>query len=152
MSKCPRVSSLGLRMNNDTFTISARIRSGLAFCQPHHCSQCGAHMDELALHGLSCCKSPGCHSRHNAMCKWHHPQDSFCCRCAMPDGAPHSESEWWEPPQWSYPSPLEGRAPLDFGMSPVQTLLPLSTFTLPLQGLVLWLSRLRYASQDSIDV
>lgn len=57
---------LGIRMDDDTITISASIRLGLAFCLHHPCSQCGAHIDELALPGLSCRKSPGCHSRHNA--------------------------------------------------------------------------------------
>ena len=63
----PPVTSLGLRMDDDTITISASIRLGLAFCRPHHCTLCGAFVDELALHGLSCHKSPGRHSRHNAI-------------------------------------------------------------------------------------
>ena len=31
------------------------------------CHQCGVEVDRLALHGLSCKKSQGCHHRHAAV-------------------------------------------------------------------------------------
>jgi hypothetical protein len=140
---------LGIRMDDDTITISASIRLGLAFCLHHPCSQCGAHIDELALPGLSCRKSPGCHSRHNAKNDIHRTLAAAGVPCQMeshglsrddgkrPDGV--TLLHWKGSTPW-------------FGMLRVQTHLTLPTFTLPLQGLVMWLNRLRYASQESIDI
>ena len=36
-------------------------------CRPHECSSCGAAVDELGTHGLSCRFSKGRHSRHAAL-------------------------------------------------------------------------------------
>ena len=63
----PPVSSLGLRLDNDTITIAVSLRLGVALCRPHPCKQCGSPVDEFALHGLSCVRSQGRHSRHNEL-------------------------------------------------------------------------------------
>ena len=63
----PPVSSLGLRMDDDAISICVGLRLGIPLCRAHPCRQCGATVDEYALHGLSCVKSQGRHPRHNAM-------------------------------------------------------------------------------------
>ena len=63
----PPVSSLGLRLDNDTITIAVSLRLGVALCHPHPCKQCGSPVDEFALHGLSGVRSQGRHSCHNEL-------------------------------------------------------------------------------------
>ena len=63
----PPVSSLGLRMFDDSVTISVGLRLGVPLCRPHLCRQCGIPVDEFATHGLSCMKSQGRHPCHNAL-------------------------------------------------------------------------------------
>ena len=57
-------SALGLRMSNDTVRIATGLRLGTPLCQPHICVQCNREVSSLGLHGLSCLKSQGRHSRH----------------------------------------------------------------------------------------
>ena len=59
------MSSLGLRLDDDTITISVCLRLRVALCRPHLCRQCGTPVDEYAMHGLSCSKSQGRHPRHS---------------------------------------------------------------------------------------
>jgi hypothetical protein len=63
----PPVSSLGLRLDDDSITISVGLRLGVPICRPHMCRQCGTHVDKYGLHGLSCRKSQGRHPCHNAI-------------------------------------------------------------------------------------
>ena len=58
------VSALGLRMDDDTVRIAIGLRLGAPLCLPHVCHQCGAEVDNLGTHGLSCRKSQGRHPRH----------------------------------------------------------------------------------------
>ena len=43
------------------------LRLGAPLCRPHTCHHCGAEVDSLATHGLSCRWSEGRHHRHAAM-------------------------------------------------------------------------------------
>ena len=52
-------------MDNDEVRIAIGLRLGAHFCHPL-CHQCGAQVDELATHGLSCMTSAGRQSRHTA--------------------------------------------------------------------------------------
>ena len=61
------VASLGLRMDDDVVRSAVGLRLGVALCRPHRCHQCGADVDELATHGLSCIRSKGRHPRHAAI-------------------------------------------------------------------------------------
>ena len=61
------VSSLGLRMDNESVRIAVGLRLSVPLCQPHRCCHCGAEVDEFARHGLSCVKSEGHHFRHAAI-------------------------------------------------------------------------------------
>ena len=61
------VSSLGLRMDDDTILVAVGLRLAIPLCHPHHCSLCGAEVDNLATHGLSCRRSEGRHPRHSAL-------------------------------------------------------------------------------------
>ena len=61
------VSSLGLRMDNNTVHVAVGLRLGAAICHPHTCCHCGAEVDHFATHGLSCRKSEGRHFRHSAL-------------------------------------------------------------------------------------
>ena len=61
------ISSLGLRMDADVMRIAAGLRLGVANCHPHRCCSCGADVDSLGTHGLSCRSSSGRHCRHAAV-------------------------------------------------------------------------------------
>ena len=58
------VSALGLRMDDDTVRIAIGLRLGAPLCLPHVCHHCGAEVDNLGTHGLSCSISQGRHPRH----------------------------------------------------------------------------------------
>ena len=61
------VSSLGLRMDDTTVRVAVGLRLGSPLCRPHTCHHCGAEVDHLATHGLSCRWSEGRHFRHAAL-------------------------------------------------------------------------------------
>ena len=61
------ISSLGLRMDNDTIRVAAGLRLGAPLCMPHSCHHCGEEVDCLAMHGLSYRWSEGRHHRHAAV-------------------------------------------------------------------------------------
>ena len=61
------VSSLGLRMDNETARVAVGLRLGTTLCRPHECCKCGTMVDDLATHGLSCRFSEGRHPRHAAI-------------------------------------------------------------------------------------
>ena len=61
------VTSLGLRMSDETVRVAVGLRLGNPICQPHQCLHCGSEVTELGTHGLSCRKSQGRHPRHNEL-------------------------------------------------------------------------------------
>ena len=61
------ISSLGLRMDDESIRVAVGLRLGTPLCQPHSCNLCGAEVDHLATHGLSCHRSTGRHPRHSAL-------------------------------------------------------------------------------------
>ena len=61
------ISSLGLRMDDDTIRVAVGLRLGAPLCRPHTCCRCGSEVDALATHGLSCRQSQGRHFRHAAL-------------------------------------------------------------------------------------
>ena len=54
-------------MDDEVIQVAMGLQLGATLCQPHKCHQCGAQVDHLAAHGLSCCKSQGRHSCHAAI-------------------------------------------------------------------------------------
>ena len=54
-------------MDDETIRVAVGLRLGLPLCRPHMCTSCGADVDKLGTHGLSCRFSKGCHSRHAAI-------------------------------------------------------------------------------------
>ena len=58
------ITSLGLRMDHTTFRIAVGLRLGMAICAAHLCHHCGAEVDSLGTHGLSCQHSEGQFHRH----------------------------------------------------------------------------------------
>ena len=60
------MSSVGLRMTNDSVRIAVGLRLGADLCLPHKCV-CGKTVDAKGIHGLSCTRSAGRHARHNAI-------------------------------------------------------------------------------------
>ena len=61
------ISSVGLRMDDDVVRIAVSLRLGVPLCHPHMCSCCGAEVNNLGTHGLSCRFSKGRHTRHAAL-------------------------------------------------------------------------------------
>ena len=61
------ISSVGLRLDDDTIRVAVGLRIGASLCSPHLCCHCGAQVDHFATHGLSCRWSEGRHSRHVSM-------------------------------------------------------------------------------------
>ncbi|XP_063547387.1 uncharacterized protein LOC134754868 [Cydia strobilella] len=55
--------NIGTFLDNTTFRLAASLRLGASTNQPHRC-QCGAMVDILGHHGLSCVRSAGRMSRH----------------------------------------------------------------------------------------
>ena len=51
------ISSVGLRMDDNTVRAAVGQRLGSTLCRPHTCQHCGADVSHLATHGLSCKKS-----------------------------------------------------------------------------------------------
>ena len=58
------LSQLGLKLDNSSTRIACGLRLGTPLCHPHKC-QCGAEVDQLGRHGLSCKSAEGRHSRHS---------------------------------------------------------------------------------------
>ena len=58
-------SSVGTRLDS-SFRIATALRLGAPICAPHQCV-CGENVDQYGVHGLSCRRSAGRHSRHSAV-------------------------------------------------------------------------------------
>ena len=59
-------SNLGTSLDNQTLRIATSLRLGCKICESHICI-CGSQVEENGLHGLSCLKSAGRRSRHDAI-------------------------------------------------------------------------------------
>ena len=57
---------LGTVLDNATVRIASALRLGANICEPHTC-RCGTRVELNGFHGLSCRKSGGRYSRHNAL-------------------------------------------------------------------------------------
>jgi len=60
------MSAVGTRMDDQSLRIAIALRIGAAVCEPHQCI-CGSTVDFSGTHGLSCRKSAGRLTRHNAV-------------------------------------------------------------------------------------
>ena len=60
------ITAIGLRMSNETIRVAIGIRLGTRLCEPHTCP-CGTFVDARGLHGLSCRRSAGRHTRHSQL-------------------------------------------------------------------------------------
>ena len=61
------ISSLGLRMDDNTVRVAVGLRLGTSLCRPHLCAHCGAEVECKATHDLNCRWSEGRHYRHAAL-------------------------------------------------------------------------------------
>ena len=57
------LTSLGLRLDDESVRIATGLRLGVPLCEPHCCCHCGQKVDQFALH----VKSKGRHYRHAAI-------------------------------------------------------------------------------------
>ena len=55
------------KMNDDVVKVAVGLRQGVPLRCTHDCNLCGAGVDELATHVLSCSKSQSRHSCHTAI-------------------------------------------------------------------------------------
>ena len=62
----PLITSIGLRMSNETIRVAVGLRLEAKLCEHHQCT-CGALVDARSLHGLSCRRSAGRHARHSLL-------------------------------------------------------------------------------------
>ena len=60
----PPITSIGLRLDDESLRVAVGLRLGTSICSPHECP-CGAVVDARGTHGLSCRRSAGRHLRHN---------------------------------------------------------------------------------------
>ena len=58
------ITSVGLRLSDETIRVAVRYRFGSPTCDPHTCV-CGGQVDARDLHGLACKKSTPRHIRHS---------------------------------------------------------------------------------------
>ena len=63
----PPMSSLGLRLEDDTVRIGVGLRLGVPLCSAHTCILCSNQVDVKDTHGLHCLKKPGVYSCHAAL-------------------------------------------------------------------------------------
>ena len=61
------IYSVGLQMDDDVVRVAVSLRFGIPMCHPYVCSCCGAEVNNLGTHGLSCRFNKGRHSRHAAL-------------------------------------------------------------------------------------
>ena len=61
------IPSLGLRLDDNALRVAVGLRLSSPLCRPQTCHHCGAEVDCLAIHGLSCRWSQGRHHRHAAI-------------------------------------------------------------------------------------
>ena len=61
------LSSVGLRLDDDSLRIAVGLRLGTPLCGPHQCCNCGEEVDITGRHGLSCSHSKGRLPRHAAL-------------------------------------------------------------------------------------
>ena len=54
-------------MDDTAIRVAVGLRLGCTLCKPHNCHHCGAAVDALATHGLSCKQSEGRHFRHSSL-------------------------------------------------------------------------------------
>ena len=62
----PPLSAIGFRMDDEVLRVAVGLCIGVALCRPHKCHQCGAEVDHLGLHDLSCRRCQGRYPRHAA--------------------------------------------------------------------------------------
>ena len=60
------LSSIGLRMDDETIRVAVSLRLGTVACEPHFCP-CGARVDARGSHSLSCRKGSSKFVRHNLL-------------------------------------------------------------------------------------
>ena len=61
------ITSLGLRMDDDTIRVAVGLCLGTSLCRPHTCHHCGTEVDHLGTPVLSCKHSEGRHHHHAAL-------------------------------------------------------------------------------------
>ena len=61
------IAPLGLRLSDDVVRVAVGLRLGVPICRCHLCASCGANVEALGAHGLSCRFSKGRHSMHAAL-------------------------------------------------------------------------------------
>jgi hypothetical protein len=59
----PPITSVGLRLNDESIRVAVGLRLGAALCTPHTCP-CGTFVDSRGNHGLACRRSAGRQLRH----------------------------------------------------------------------------------------
>ena len=61
------MSSLGLRLDDNSLRIAVGLRLGTTLCESHQCQNCGTEVDVMGQHAPSCKRSTGRQQRHGAL-------------------------------------------------------------------------------------
>ena len=103
------IASLGLRMDDDTIRIAVGLRLGVPICGHHMCRHCGAEVDSMGRHSLSCRSSEGRHHRHGASNEIIHRSlvSAHVPSRLEPQGFMRSEETRWEEARWCHNRTLE---------------------------------------------
>uniref|UniRef100_A0A1X7U8Q8 Uncharacterized protein n=1 Tax=Amphimedon queenslandica TaxID=400682 RepID=A0A1X7U8Q8_AMPQE len=87
------ISSLGLRLDDIAVQTGAALRLGLPVCVPHSCRLCGASVDSLGLHGLTCKRGNRRFHRHAAVSEVLHRALSSAGISSTLEPSGHSRSD-----------------------------------------------------------
>ena len=105
----PPLSSIGLRMDNETIRVAIDLRLGTALCVQHNCQHCGQTVDVSGIHGLSCRQSEGHLPRHSGLVLLLIRLQRQSAACTVNCACPITLSQWRSSPQV-----FLGRMPLHF--------------------------------------
>ena len=114
------VSSLGPCLEDEVVCVATGLHLELYLCTSHVCQHCGAQMEQLGLHGLSCKKSQGRHFRHAAVRK--RSLDAAKIPAQLdPSTLSRSDEKRF---RWSHPHSLEKWANINLGVNVSTPLVP----------------------------
>ena len=88
------ISACGLQLEDNIIRVAVSLRLGCAICETHACL-CGATVDSLGQHALSCKKKHG-HSTTSCLAQRLNPRSPHQSRNSISQGAVRPQYERWQ--------------------------------------------------------